>query len=676
MRISEDVEMDGESHRLPQRTSFYQWLAWGILVLGVATTAFAWLEASERIRHESDTSLDELGGRTASVIEERFGRYVDLMSSFQSVLHTMPNATRRDFHQHFVGMNAVSRYPGIQAIQYASLINVRQAENLEAIVRADNSLQADGYPNFAVSRSDAADPLLPIVYIEPMAGHEALLGTNQWADPQDQALSQRARLTGEVVLSVPKPLPQGGQGVTMIMPVYRAGSWPQNDQQRLDAYVGQLSGVFRTLNFMQEVLPVDLGTFRVRIYDIGSIEALPDEEAVRQVLYDSTSAGAKFPLVSEDVRDHILPLAGRLWSVQVARASVDYRWQSLPVSILFGGLFASFALFAVLLTLANRYQEAARIAHEMGREARSTAARLKSLIDSTVDGIVTVDADGTVTSANPAILRMLNAQEGDVLHRPLSDFVLDGKRILGEVLETHCTVHETVAKGVGGASAPVDVSFSMMTLAGEREVVAILRDASARRRKEERIRHQAYHDALTGLPNRTLLMDRLRVAFDRASRERKPMAVLYVDLDRFKEVNDTLGHDVGDAVLCAVAKRLEESVRAADTVARFGGDEFVVLLPLLTETDDCAVVAEKMLEALGQAIVVGSTRIQMSPSIGGAVYPDDADSIERLLRRADAAMYQAKLSGRNTFRRYRRPPVGDSMAAPLDMDPGAQGEPE
>ncbi len=170
-----------------------------------------------------------------------------------------------------------------------------------------------------------------------------------------------------------------------------------------------------------------------------------------------------------------------------------------------------------------------------------------------------------------------------------------------------------------------------------------------RRQAEQRIWHMAHHDALTGLPNRNLLHDRLDQALTQAGRSHHRLAVMFLDLDRFKNVNDTLGHHIGDQLLKHVAERLREAVRAVDTVSRLGGDEFVVVLHEIQNPDDAMMVAEKIIAALATAVVVEGHTLHATPSIGISIYPDDGDEAYALMKNADTAMYHAKANGRNTF---------------------------
>lgn len=184
---------------------------------------------------------------------------------------------------------------------------------------------------------------------------------------------------------------------------------------------------------------------------------------------------------------------------------------------------------------------------------------------------------------------------------------------------------------------------------GEPLAIGIVEDITERREVEERIRHMALHDPLTDLPNRALLHDRLQQAMNEAQREKTLLALLFLDLDRFKIVNDSLGHTVGDQLLRAVAERLGHHVRGSDTVCRLGGDEFVVLLTAVHDASDAARVASKLLHGLAEPLKVGDHTLSTSTSIGISLYPMDGSDPDILLQHADTALYQAKAGGRNNY---------------------------
>jgi diguanylate cyclase (GGDEF)-like protein/PAS domain S-box-containing protein len=180
----------------------------------------------------------------------------------------------------------------------------------------------------------------------------------------------------------------------------------------------------------------------------------------------------------------------------------------------------------------------------------------------------------------------------------------------------------------------------------------IIHDITERRHAEEKIRQLAYHDSLTGLPNRKLFSDRWGIALAQSQRNQQKVGIAMLDLDNFKKVNDTLGHDAGDLLLQAAAKRLSAALRKGDTVARFGGDEYVLIIPDLKTTEDTIPVAQKIVDSFRKPFLIGTQQLFVTTSIGIAVYPNDGTDGDILLKNADKAMYQAKQTGRNRYKLY------------------------
>ncbi|HEX8154393.1 MAG TPA: diguanylate cyclase, partial [Thermoanaerobaculia bacterium] len=195
-----------------------------------------------------------------------------------------------------------------------------------------------------------------------------------------------------------------------------------------------------------------------------------------------------------------------------------------------------------------------------------------------------------------------------------------------------------------GATFPQEMSLTAIDGGG---MVLVVRDITERTYAEEQIKHLAYHDALTGLPNRLLFKDRLTVAISHAQRDGTRLAIVFLDLDRFKVINDSLGHNIGDQLLQAVAARVQACVRESDTVARLGGDEFTLLLPNLIRSDDAAPIASKILEAVRHPFHIEGREFFITTSIGISLYPEDGTDAETLIKNADTAMYQAKELGRD-----------------------------
>ncbi len=221
--------------------------------------------------------------------------------------------------------------------------------------------------------------------------------------------------------------------------------------------------------------------------------------------------------------------------------------------------------------------------------------------------------------------------------------------------------HELHLRRADGQRVPVSLTVTALPADGGADggFLFIFYDVTERRQLAAQMSRLAYSDGLTGLPNRMQLERDLHAALAAADRRGHALALLFIDLDRFKPINDTHGHAMGDRVLCEVARRLQGALRATDITARIGGDEFVVLLPALKDATDCVRVAEKLLAALGEPMHLEGQTLTVGASIGLVTYPAGGHDAESLLRQADAAMYAAKQAGRNGYR------VVDSAALPL-----------
>ncbi len=282
---------------------------------------------------------------------------------------------------------------------------------------------------------------------------------------------------------------------------------------------------------------------------------------------------------------------------------------------------------------------------------RESEERYRLLFERNLAGVYRSSLDGPILDCNDALARTFGFRNrGELLGR--SAFSLynapeDRQRLLARVRE-HGSLSNVEVLMRRRDGSPVWVSENMTLLDGVILEGTIL-DITDRKVAQEQMEYQAYHDILTGLPNRLLFRDRIEIALAHAKRHRTNAAVMFLDLDQFKLVNDTLGHTVGDGLLQEVANRLVVSIRADDTVARMGGDEFTVLLTDIKETGSSAIVAQKLLDAISRPMVIEGHELYVTTSIGVALFPDDGSDAETLLRRSDSAMYRAKEAGRNNF---------------------------
>ncbi|MFZ5876708.1 MAG: bifunctional diguanylate cyclase/phosphodiesterase [Nitrospirota bacterium] len=294
---------------------------------------------------------------------------------------------------------------------------------------------------------------------------------------------------------------------------------------------------------------------------------------------------------------------------------------------------------------------------------RTSEYRLRSIVTSSADGIVTIDERGIVDSFNPAAERLFGYPASEVVGRNVSMLMIEPDRSAhDEYIRRYAATGQGRIIGVGpreviglrkdGSTFPMDLAISEMRLDDGPRFVGIVRDITERKRAQERLDHLAHYDALTGLPNRLLLQDRLTHAVINATRHQRVVGVMFLDLDRFKTINDTLGHEVGDDVLKTVAERLNRCVREGDSVARLGGDEYAIVLADMAHAEDAANVARRILDEFSQPVRFGRHELYATASIGITLYPTDDDRVEHLLKNADTAMYRAKETGRNTYQFY------------------------
>ncbi|HET7436546.1 MAG TPA: EAL domain-containing protein [Thermoanaerobaculia bacterium] len=288
---------------------------------------------------------------------------------------------------------------------------------------------------------------------------------------------------------------------------------------------------------------------------------------------------------------------------------------------------------------------------------RESEERYRLMAENSTDMISRTTARGVLLYASDAVRMLLGYEPAEMLGRSIFDFIEPEDHHVVKRATFAVTAHASTstfsyrARHKSGEVVWFETtSRAIYGVHGEiSEIVSVSRDVSERRRAEEQIEYQAYHDALTGLPNRLLFRDRLTVALAHAKRQQSTVVVMFLDLDRFKYVNDTLGHSLGDELLRAIAERLLASLREEDTVARMGGDEFTILLADLASPDDAPKIAQKLLEAVAQPVQIEGHELYITTSIGIAVYPNDGDTAEGLLKNADQAMYRAKEAGRNSY---------------------------
>ena len=387
-------------------------------------------------------------------------------------------------------------------------------------------------------------------------------------------------------------------------------------------------------------------SFAVILMDVR-MPTLNGYETAKLIRQRSQTRLTPIIFVTASVKEHPMATA-----TAYASGAVDFIFTPIIPEV----LRAKVATFVDLFVQSRQLQRSLESITGLNAALRDSEARAQAVLQNVADGIVTADEGGLIESFNQSARRLFGYTEDEVIGQPLGlivapghhDDLSDPTRATLSLLtarDTRAARTETVGRRKDGSCFPMEFETSQMQIGERTLTIACIRDISERKTHTDALGHQALHDPLTGLPNRTLFGDRVEQAVVSASRANEPRSVLLVDLDGFKQVNDTLGHDQGDNLLREVGTRLAVALRGTDTVARLGGDEFGILLDGAADLAIAAVAAWKIQQACEREFVINGEVIHVSPSIGIALFPEHGRTTADLLRRADVAMYQAKRSG-------------------------------
>ena len=503
-------------------------------------------------------------------------------------------------------------------------------------------------PGFAIRQLDPAGRLQAAAerasycvttYVEPPV-RRSFQGLDYLSDPIRRDTVLRARQSGQPTASAPMPLitEPGKLGVVLLQPVYPGNAHGGKP-------LGTLSIALRFDLYLDQVLKrVEFPHFLVRYEDLDDDSAL---HTMRDTLARPAQAGDFQRQLHFGGRIYRLTLAPTVAYVQQQRG-----WQSWTV--LSCGLLMTGLLGALMLLISG---ERARIQAQVRDSTallREREARLQAILDKAADAILTIAADGTLVSANGAAGRLFGYQPEQMAGLRLERLLPLGAAgsaagLLQMIADGVTRGYELTGWRSDGSVFPLAVSVSEVQLPDEHLYVAILHDLTEQQRAQERIHRLAHHDPLTGLDNRLSLNLRLDQLLAQTRRSGGMGAVLFIDLDHFKKINDTHGHEVGDQLLQAVAQRLQELLREVDTIARLGGDEFIVVTAGGVTPDEASNIAVRIVDALGAPYQLGDKSVHSGASVGVAMFPADGDDGGTLLRHADTAMYAAKSQGRGNF---------------------------
>lgn len=574
-------------------------------------------------------------------IEERFKAYRQVLTGARALFHASRDVSRSELRTYVDALNLPAFYPGIQGIGFAAYIKPSQLRAHE------ESIRAEGFHDYRVHPPGPRAEYAAIAFIEPFDWrNQRAFGYDMLAEPVRRqamlsalelglpALSGKVRLVQETASA-----PQAG--VLLYLPLFRQGASLQTPEQRQQALLGWVYSPFRMGDLITGTLDTSGTLVRLRIHD--GHDTTPET-----LLYDSHPERA----VAGRLQDRTqLELDNRIWTLifdsppDDAGSLSEYLEQGAIVLIC--GLFVLLA--ASFFAARHRARELARI----GASLRASEARYSTLVNQSFEGIAALDARLCFSFANPRLQALLEEPGEALIGTPFTRFWPDEPSRVQHFTQRlregrEGTFEQALVTRTGRRLTVIVTDAPRLDASGHlQEVILTLTDISDRKAAEERIRFLATHDPLTGLANRTNFMERMSDSLLMAQRHHTRLALLYLDLDHFKEVNDTLGHAAGDLLLVEAARRMRHSLRASDMLARQGGDEFMALLHDIGTMNEALGVAEKIRRAINTAYLIDGRECRVSVSIGIALYPDHGLDPDSLARQADAAMYQAKSTGRN-----------------------------
>lgn len=641
-----------------------RYLPWLVLAVSLLVSGLLWKSAQNEIEFTLQDEFSRSVNETSLRIERRMQAYEELLRGVQGLFAASASVERKEFREYVGALNLAKNYPGIQSVGFVMQIPAAHKERHIAAVRRE------GFPQYSIHPAGVRDSYFPVVYIEPFAERNLqVFGYDNFADTMRRGVMEQVRDTGLCKISPKIRLVQetdihAQAGFLMWLPVYKNAAPHHTLAERRTNFAGWINASFRMDDLMVAIFGTDDFRLHVEIYD-GEVIS---EQTLMHEADHRLHAKKDFTQRFQSTRT--LDIAGRKWTaVFYSLPDFDQRINDQkPQLVAYAGVVVSILLALITGILVyghNRALQAAQtLKHELAERKRAESGmQLAEKVFETVDAAVLVTDDKTnILKVNPAFTvitgysaeeaigktpKLLNsgAHPPEFYENMWKSLKASGswqgeiynRRKNGEFFTEWLSIHE------------VRDSDGKLT-----NYVSLFSDISDRKAAEAHMHNLAHYDPLTGLPNRILLSDRLQQAITAAKREKSHMALMFIDLDKFKPINDSLGHHIGDLLLKEVAGRMLECMRESDTAGRVGGDEFVVLLPSVEEEDDAMAVAEKIRHALFEPFKVSGNVLNISSSIGVAVYPEHGVDEKTLLKNADVAMYYAKEEGRNRVVRYEK----------------------
>jgi diguanylate cyclase (GGDEF)-like protein/PAS domain S-box-containing protein len=574
--------------------------------------------------------------QAGDIMQAEFFEHERFVGTMARALGDANNRLERDRFMVVAG-GYVDNRRELRGINWAAYVHGDERAAFEAWVRRqgppDFTIREPG-PDGKLTASKQYADYFPLTYITPPS-NSSVLGLDFLRFPSRLRALRQAEASGLAIASEPVQLVTGeGAGVLLFKSI---GTSEEPDAQVMLVLDGN--------EFVRQAMQrADFDQAAVELADVT------DPAAPRALTH---SGGVT---ASDEVFRIALKYGGRRYLLRFAPTSPALLqaggWASW--SVLTGGLLMTGLLAALMLLISGERAQIEALVLDRTTRLRDREARLQAILDNAADAIVTVDRDGMLVSANTATAALFGYPPQSLPGLALSALVPPpAHETLVQLLQrlARDPSGERIQTGLhhDGASFPVDVSVSRVLLPHEYLYVCILRDLTEQQRSQADIHRLAHTDALTGLENRFALNLRLEQQLAHARRMHTPLAVLFIDLDHFKKINDSQGHEAGDKLLVCAANRMRELLRDVDTLARLGGDEFIIVLGGPLTPDSVTQVAVRLVQSLSTPYQLGGANVHSGASVGVAMYPEDGDDSATLLRHADTAMYAAKHEGRGNF---------------------------
>ena len=657
------------SSNLAQWLRFAPLLPWLVLAISVIVTLQLWRNAQQQVERHLGRDFNARVVESSRRIEQRMLDYAQVLGGVRGLYAASKTVDRDEFHAFVAALHIEDNFPGVQSVGWVPIVTA--AEKAQHIA----NIRRQGFPHYAIQPPGQRDQYAVVVYVEPFNGRNLrAFGQDLYAEPVRRATINQARDLNQARISGKLKLAQETDqrvqaGFQMALPIYKNGARLDTINDRRANFLGLVGSSFRMNDLMSGILGTHPTDIDIEIYDgeeISEHTLMHDADGVRHGIEKSSSL---FQTTKQ------LMIAGHVWTlVAHSLPGLEARLDQTKPQLIAGAGLGTGVLLALLTWLLMRGRSSAL---QSALEIGASEAKLRAIVDTAMDAVVQMDAAGMIAGWSGQAANMFGWSREEALGQPLQEMIipsqyraahLQGMRhflATGEAPILNKRI-EILALRRSGEEFHAELTISMVHWQGKHEFCAFISDITEKKQADALIWKQANFDPLTHLPNRHMFHLRLEQEIQNTQRTGLKLALLFIDLDRFKEVNDTLGHNVGDQLLTEVAQRLSLSVRKTDMVARLGGDEFTIILSQLTDTQQVDSVAQNILSSLAAPFTLNNEMAYVSASMGITLYPEDADEVEQLLMNADQAMYAAKKRGRNRFS-YFNPSLKEEAQARLKL---------